>query len=110
MKNKRMSRPRQEGSEQEYAAWAEWCNTNGYMIQDDNPEYYYCAKVEETEQETTVFKISELKNKLKETDYKALKYAEGFLSEAEYAETKTQRQAWRDEINALEAKLQEAAL
>lgn len=110
MKNKRMSRPRQEGSEQEYAAWAEWCNTNGYMIQDDNPEYYYCAKVEETERERLVREITELKSALFTTDYKALKYAEGFLSEAEYAETKTQRQAWRDEINALEAKLQEAAL
>lgn len=110
MKDKRMLKPLEEGREQEYAAWAEWCNANGYMIMDDNLEYFYCTKEETTEQETIVFKISELKNKLKETDYKALKYAEGYLSEAEYAETKTQRQAWRDEINALEAKLQEAIL
>lgn len=54
--------------------------------------------------------IEVLKGKLAATDYKALKYVEGFLSEAEYAATKAQRQAWRDEINALEAKLQEAAL
>lgn len=110
MKNKRMSKPLEEEKAQEYSEWAAWCNENEYMIMDDDPENYYCTKVEATEQETTVFKISELKNKLKETDYKALKYAEGFLSETEYAETKAQRQAWRDEINALEAKLQEAAL
>ena len=48
--------------------------------------------------------IQELKGKLAETDYKAIKYAEGLLTEEEYAETKAQRQAWRDEINALEAR------
>lgn len=48
-------------------------------------------------------KIKDLKQKLAETDYQAIKYAEGLLSEAEYAEMKQQRQAWRDEINRLEA-------
>ena len=47
-------------------------------------------------------KILELKNKLRETDYKAIKYAEGAISETEYMLTKAQRQAWRDEINTLE--------
>ena len=46
--------------------------------------------------------ISELKRKLSGTDYKAIKYAEGFLTEEEYKETKTQRQMWRDRINELE--------
>lgn len=46
--------------------------------------------------------IAELKAKLSETDYKAIKYAEGVLSAEEYAETKAQRQAWRDRINELE--------
>ena len=50
-------------------------------------------------------KISEAKAKLVETDYQAIKYAEGFISEADYAPIKAQRQAWRDEINALEAEL-----
>ena len=50
-------------------------------------------------------KISEAKAKLSETDYQAIKYAEGFISEADYAQIKAQRQAWRDEINALEAEL-----
>ena len=50
-------------------------------------------------------KISEAKAKLSQTDYQAIKYAEGFISEADYAPIKEQRQAWRDEINALEAEL-----
>lgn len=47
--------------------------------------------------------IAELKAKLSETDYKAIKYAEGVITAEEYAETKAQRQAWRDRINELEA-------
>lgn len=51
------------------------------------------------------YKIIELKRKLRETDYKAIKYAEGELSAEEYAETKAQRRAWRAEINQLEAEI-----
>ena len=50
-------------------------------------------------------KISEIKAKLSETDYQAIKYAEGFISEADYVQIKAPRQAWRDEINALETEL-----
>ena len=50
-------------------------------------------------------KISEAKAKLSETDYQAIKYFEGFISEADYAPIKAQRQAWRDEINTLETEL-----
>ena len=46
--------------------------------------------------------IAELKIKLASTDYQAIKYAEGVLSEEEYADMKAQRQAWRDRINELE--------
>ena len=56
-----------------------------------------------TEAELAAFEIVELKNKLAETDYQAIKYAEGFLGEEEYADMKGQRQAWRDRINELEA-------
>lgn len=56
-----------------------------------------------TEEENARFEISQLKAKLYATDYQAIKYAEGVLSEEEYAETKAQRQAWRDRINELEA-------
>lgn len=46
-----------------------------------------------------------LQNNLKRTDYQALKYAEGALTEAEYAPIKAQRQAWRTEINRLKTEL-----
>ena len=47
-------------------------------------------------------RIAELKSLLAQTDYQAIKYAEGQLSANEYEEMKKQRQAWRDEINLLE--------
>lgn len=108
LKEKTMPRPVPEEKAEEYAEWAQWCNSNGYYIADDNPECYYCKKAEIPESEETAFRIDELKNRLASTDYQAIKYAEGYLTEGEYAETKAQRQAWRDEINALEARLKEA--
>ena len=50
--------------------------------------------------------IRELKKQLADTDYKAIKYSEGWLTDEEYAEVKAQRQEWRTEINKLEEKLQ----
>ena len=52
-------------------------------------------------------RISELKSLLSATDYKAIKYAEGLLSEEEYSPIKSQRQAYRDEINELERAIYE---
>lgn len=49
--------------------------------------------------------IAALKQLLTATDYKALKYADGALTEEEYSEVKTQRQGWRDKINELEAQI-----
>ncbi|MBO5854373.1 MAG: hypothetical protein J6Q61_06520 [Bacteroidales bacterium] len=46
--------------------------------------------------------IEILKHKLQQTDYKAIKYAEGWISEEEYAPIKAERQAIREEINRLE--------
>ena len=46
--------------------------------------------------------ISELKRNLFDTDYKAIKYSEGWLTDEEYAEVKTQREEWRKRINELE--------
>lgn len=47
-------------------------------------------------------RIEELKALLLESDYKAIKYAEGFICEEEYKEIRAQRQAWREEIGKLE--------
>ena len=46
--------------------------------------------------------INQLKKLLQESDYKAIKYAEGLISESDYQETKEQRQSYRDRINELE--------
>ena len=56
-----------------------------------------------TEKELAEIEIFDLKDKLYLTDYQAIKYAEGFLTEEEYADMKAQRQAWRERINELEA-------
>lgn len=42
---------------------------------------------------------------LDDSDYKAIKYSEGLIPEAEYAQTKAQREQWRAKINELEAEL-----
>lgn len=47
--------------------------------------------------------ILELKEKLAKTDYLCLKFADGALSEEEYAPIRTLRQNYRDQINELEA-------
>lgn len=46
--------------------------------------------------------ITQLKKSLSDTDYKAIKYAEGQISEEEYASVKELRQGYRDRINYLE--------
>lgn len=50
--------------------------------------------------------IAGLKQILTSTDYKALKFAEGQISEKDYEETRQQRQVLRDRINELEAELE----
>lgn len=57
-----------------------------------------------TQKELDLMRIDELKALLSQSDYKAIKYAEGVLTEVEYAPIKTLRQSYRAEINALEAK------
>ena len=52
-------------------------------------------------------RISELKTLLNESDYKAIKYAEGLISEAEYEPIKSERQRYREEINQLESEIAE---
>ena len=49
--------------------------------------------------------ISILKEQLSSTDYKAIKFAEGWITEEEYLPTKTERQSLRDQINTLEQQL-----
>ena len=46
--------------------------------------------------------ISELKAKLAETDYQAIKFAEGWTTADDYAPIKALRNSWRARINELE--------
>ena len=50
-------------------------------------------------------RIAELKQLLRESDYRAIKYAEGCYTEEEYKPYKELRQSYRDEINQLEQEL-----
>jgi hypothetical protein len=64
---------------------------------DFTPENPRKHEIEERKQEILI--------ELKESDYKAIKYAEGHTTEEAYDEVKAHRQALRDEYNALEAEL-----
>ena len=46
--------------------------------------------------------INELKAKLAQTDYQAIKFAEGWITADDYAPTKALRNSWRARINELE--------
>lgn len=52
--------------------------------------------------------ITALKSLLTDTDYKALKHADGVMSAEEYEPIRQQREEWRDKINALEIELEAA--
>lgn len=84
----------------------------GNYIQITEQEFNELTKIEEyipTKEEIAkqekLNRINELKKLLSSTDYQAIKYAEGLITEEEYEPIKTQRQAWRNEINELEATL-----
>ena len=49
--------------------------------------------------------IMQLRGQLHNTDYQAIKFAEGELTVAEYAPVREQRKTWRAQINALEAEI-----
>lgn len=62
-----------------------------------------------TEKELTIInnekRILDLKRLLSDTDYRAIKYAEGQYTEEEYKPYKELRQSYRDEINRLEEEI-----
>lgn len=57
---------------------------------------------EDIQKEEYAAEIQTLKQSLAETDYKAIKYAEGVMTDEDYQATGIQRQAWRRRINELE--------
>ena len=50
-------------------------------------------------------RIAELKRLLSNSDYAVIKIAEGAATQEEYADVIAKRQAWREEINAMEAEI-----
>lgn len=64
-------------------------------IETDESEY---PEITPTPQE----EIERLKSQLADTDYKAIKYAEGWYQEEEYAPIKAEREALRERIRELE--------
>lgn len=71
----------------------------------DRPQISEEVKAQMLAKRNALKEIEELKQKLKDTDYQAIKFAEGFYSIEEYAPIKAQRQSWRDRINELEGVL-----
>ena len=85
-------------------------NKYGYYVVKDNKFTieYRTPSDEEVENDRISeinSKIRDLKLKLSNTDYKAIKYAEGFISEDDYKSIKEERQGYRDRINELEQEL-----
>lgn len=82
----------------------EWLDKNDAHVErtpgDDGKSYFLILS--NSEPYYVQNRIWYLKSLLSGSDYKAIKYAEGMLTEEEYAPTRAQRQAWRDEINELE--------
>lgn len=58
---------------------------------------------DDLQKEEYAAEIQTLKKQLADTDYKAIKYAEGVMTDEDYQATGIQRQAWRRRINELEA-------
>ena len=53
-------------------------------------------------------KIKILKRRLAETDYQAIKYAEGEMTSTEFEPIRQKRAEWRKEINRLQEEIKQA--
>lgn len=103
--------------DKDYPNKAKWCNENGYYIDEIEPledgtrQFQIKQMSQKTEDEKVIeqyqSEIIELKKYLSDTDYKAIKYAEGEITESDYQEVKAQRHDARVRINELEARIEE---
>ena len=76
---------------------------NNQLVPD--PEKYSQQQAEAIRVNRIIVEIEQLKAQLAATDYKCLKYADGALTEEEYAPIKADRATWRARINELEQEL-----
>lgn len=82
-----------------------WANVAGYRLVDGKLTFDKSYKQKAEAKEKAEAEIIELKKKLSDTDYKALKYFEGWITADEYKNILEQRKSWRDKINELENSL-----
>lgn len=104
-------------NDDDYTNKANWCNENGCYIEEIEPlengtrQFQIKQIPQKTEDEKLIeqyqSEIIELKKYLSDTDYKAIKFAEGELSESDYQEVKSQRHDARVRINELESLIEE---
>ncbi len=73
-----------------------------YRLSDGGLVFDDAKQVQEEERRQKAERISELKGLLAATDYIAAKISEGAATREEYADKLTERQSWRDEINAID--------
>ena len=85
--------------------FAEYSGNEYRLVITDNHYKTVHVSEEERQKEQYRLEIQQLKKQLSDTDYKAIKYAEGQLTENEYSPIRLQRQSYRDRINELEALL-----
>ena len=83
---------------------------NDIELSDVDNRYYLKSKCphktqSDIDRENAIQEITQLKKQLSDTDYKAIKYAEGQITEEEYASVRELRQGYRDRINYLEGLL-----
>lgn len=71
-------------------------------IYEENGDFYEIPDEELTNEE----QISILKQQLDRTDYKAIKYAEGWYTEEEYAPIKAEREGLRERIRQIENEIE----
>lgn len=97
-----------------YQSWWSGETFGGKVIEIEDEYYHDCVREDfdgyvfnlskynaRKEKELKLPRIAELKELLANTDYQAIKFAEGQISAEDYEPMKLQRQAWRDEITSL---------
>lgn len=82
-----------------YTTFAEDTDETGKYIWEHKDEYEIAEYSDEPSPQE---EIDDLKQKLANTDYKAIEYAERLISEEEYSEIRTLRQSYRNRINEIE--------
>lgn len=90
-----------------------WLRANGPVLIDEDNKYgikFSIALEYNDTQKSQFAKKATLKKALKNTDYRALKYADGCYTEEEYAPYKAEREAWREQIREIEKTFSEPTL